>query len=116
MILNEGIVKICRLSNFAAAGDAPDMRLTTIARFWFKERTIGYGRQYAAKGVNEQVDMLLRIHYTQVIMIGMYAVLGNGDQFRITNVTPITDDESGLRATEITLMRLEEFYELQPAA
>jgi len=116
MIYNEGIVYLCQLVNTAAAGDAPAMKLHRVGRYWFAARTIGLNRQYAAKSVNEQVDMLLRIHYAPEARIGMFAQLGNGEQYRITNATPITDDDTGLRATELTLERLEDFYDVQPEA
>ena len=40
----------------------------------------------------------------------MIALLGNGDQFRIANVTHAYDSDSRLRFTELTLERLEDFY------
>ena len=54
--------------------------------------------------------MLIRIHYDQNARIGMIALLGNGDQFRIANVTHAYDSDSRLRFTELTLERLEDFY------
>lgn len=109
---DDGIVYLAQLTNTAAAGLKPEYSLTRISRSWYEERSVGFRRQYAAKGVNEQVDMLIRINYMQAAKIGLYAILGNGEQFRITNVTHGKDDETMLRFTELTLTRMDQLYEV----
>lgn len=109
---DDGIVYLATLTNTAAAGLKPEYSLTKISRSWYEERAIGFRRQYAAKGVNEQVDMLIRIHYNPKARIGLYAILGNGEQFRITNVMHGKDDETMLRFTELTLTRMDQLYEI----
>ena len=109
---DSGIVYLATLTNTAAAGLKPEYFLTKISRSWYEERTVGFRRQYAAKGVNEQVDMLIRTHYNPKARIGRYAILGNGEQFRITNVTHGKDDETMLRFTELTLTRMDQLYEV----
>ena len=109
---DDGIVYLAQLTNTADAGLKPEYSLTMISRSWYEERSVGFRRQYAAKGVNEQVDMLIRINYTQAARIGLYAILGNGDQFRITNVMHGKDDETMLRFTELTLTRMDQLYEI----
>lgn len=111
MQLDSGTLFICELQNVAKNGFKPKYELVKIRKNWFGERTVGYNRQYLAKGVNEQVDMLVRIHYDSNCRIGMYAVLGNGEQFIIDNVQQILD-ENNLRYTDITLRRLEKNYDL----
>lgn len=109
---DDGIVYLAVLKNVADAGTKPSYSLTKISRDWYEERAVGFRRQYAAKGVNEQVDMLIRTHYNPKARIGLYAILGNGDQFRISNVTNGRDDESMLRYTELTLSRMDQLYEI----
>lgn len=109
---DDGIVYLAQLTNTAAAGLKPEYSLTRISRSWYEERSVGFRRQYAAKGVNEQVDMLIRINYMQAARIGLYAILGNGEQFRITNVMHGKDDETMLRFTELTLTRMDQLYEV----
>lgn len=109
---DSGTVTVYRLVDVTERGDMPKRVLSPISRQWYAERTIGYGRYYAAQGVNEQVDMLIRIPYDARIRIGMFAVLGNGEQFRIGNVQPTTDDD-GLRCVDLTLARLETLYDIQ---
>lgn len=110
MTFDDGIVSLYNLTNTAAAGDMPSERLTLHAQAFFGERVVGYGRQYSAKSVNEQIDMLIRIWEDRGLHAGMYAVIGP-DQFRIDNVQHLLDDD-GLRVTDLTLRRLEENYDI----
>ena len=126
---DDGVVFICNLTNIAENGDMPHEVLTIVSKHWFEQRTIGVSRSYQAKGVNERIDMLIRIELNNDIHIGQYAVLGNGDQFRIDMVTPVEDvfertkmmDSKyyrqpkivGLTCTAITMSRLENYYDVQ---
>lgn len=111
MILDSGVIFICVPVNLAEDGLMPVDTLQPIDRQWYAERTVGLSRQYSAKGVSEQVDMLVRIHYNKRVRIGMYGMLaGTREQFRITNVQQV--DEDGLRYTDLTLMRLEHNYDV----
>lgn len=112
MLFDDGVVYICTLTNVAENGRMPKEVLTKIAKFWFAERTIGYNRQYLARGVNQQIDMLIRIHQYRQARVNYYAVLGNGEQYRITNVQHLIDDNDGLRYTDLTLERLDTNYDL----
>lgn len=112
MLLDDGVVYLCNLIDTAPNGKKPVFRLSRVKKYWYGERTVGYTRFYEAKGVNEQVDMLIRILHDRNARIGMYAVLGNEEQYRITQVQQIVDDENGLRFTDLTLSRVEEYYEL----
>lgn len=118
-MMDDGIIKICDLNNLAPDGDMPRNQLTVLDEMYFESRTVGYNRQYAAKGVNEQVDMLVRVWRNNTVHIGMFAVLTNyegqvnesGDQYRIDNVQHLLDDD-GLKVTDLTLSRMDELYEI----
>lgn len=118
-MMDDGIIKICDLTNLAPDGDMPSNQLTVLDSMYFESRTVGYNRQYAAKGVNEQVDMLVRVWRNNTVHIGMFAVLTNyegqvnesGDQYRIDNVQHLLDDD-GLKVTDLTLSRMDELYEI----
>lgn len=118
-MMDDGIIKICDLTNLAPDGDMPRDQLTVLDEMYFESRTVGYNRQYAAKGVNEQVDMLVRVWRNNTVHIGMYAVLTNyeeqvnesGDQYHIDNVQHLLDDD-GLKVTDLTLSRMDELYEI----
>ena len=124
-MMDDGIVTICNLVNTAADGDMPKDVLETAEDlagnelvYQFEERTVGYNRQYAAAGVGERVDMLIRV-WRSPARIGQYAVLTDyegqenpdGDQYRITNVQQLKND-NGLKVTNLTLRRLDELYEV----
>lgn len=125
---NSGVLFICTLDNTAENGDMPREVLTRQNKYWFENRTVGINRQYLAKGVNEKVDLVVRIMKAPQVRIGMYAVLGNGEQFVITHVTTGHDayewhklvDSNYYRKpaiidldyTELTLMRLENNYDV----
>lgn len=112
-MLDRGILTICTKTNTASNGAMPVESLTTLSQHYYEERAIGYGRQYAAKGVNEKVDLLARIWYDNSIRIGMYAYIEDTqEQFRIDNVQHLYDDNN-LRVTDLTLSRLEDNYDVQ---
>lgn len=114
-----GLVTICTLDDMAEPGNMPDEKLNPLSQHYFEERSVGYNRQYAAMGVNERVDMLIRIWREPTVRIGMYALLTdyegqvneNGDQYRIDNVQHLLDDD-GLKITDLTLYRMDELYEV----
>lgn len=131
-MFDSGTIKVCTLTNISLNGRMPKEVLTVMNKYWFEMRTIGINRQYLAKGVNEQVDLVVRVPRDDKIRIGQYAVLGNGDQFRIIHVThghnEVTynridkgDFYKGYKSehiidldhTELTLMRLESNYEVE---
>lgn len=123
-----GVVWVCDLVNEAGNGDMPQLVLHKKNKYWFEERYVGYSRQYAAMGVNQQVDRLLRLKQDRSIQIGQYAVLGNGEQYRIDNVahgqdqferTKMIDQKYyrrpmivDLKYTDITLSRMEQNYDV----
>lgn len=114
-----GMVTLCELSNIAKQGNMPKNCLVKLRSHLFEERTVGYGRQYAALGVNERVDYLIRIWRDAGVHVGMYALLTdyegqvneNGDQYRIDNVQHLTDTD-GLKITDISLYRMDQLYEV----
>ena len=109
---DDGMLTVCNLINMAPPGAMPAQQLQKISEHFFGEKMVGYGRQYAAMGVNEQVDMLVRIWRDASIRIGMYAVLEGNIQYRIDNVQQLLDDD-GLRVTDLTLRRLDSNYDVK---
>lgn len=110
MLFDSGTSIFCRLENKAKVGNMPNGHLVPFTHHDFGERVVGYGRQYAAKGINEQVDMLIRFWQDRSIRIGMYAII-DGEQYRIDNVQHLYDDD-GLKVTDVTLQRLEDLYDV----
>lgn len=125
---DDGVLYICQLVNTAANGNMPHEVLQTINKHWFEMRSPGYRRSYQAMGVNQRIDLLVRIHQDITIQGGMYAVLGNGEQYRIdlvyhgqdSNVRSKMVDSKYYRQptivdlpyTELTLSKLENNYDV----
>lgn len=113
-MMDAGLIQICALTNTAAPGRMPQEKLVVEESWFYEDRVVGYNRLYAARGVNEQIDMLVRIWRSSTPKVGKFAVLSmseNDGQYRITNVQNLLD-EFGLKVTDITLQRLEEKYDV----
>jgi len=116
-MFDAGVCRICEFRNDKPAGLMPAGYLVPVADVYFGERMVGYNRFYAAAGVNEQIDLMIRTWRLPCAKIGMYAVLSqseNDGQYRITNVQHLLDDD-GLKVTDLTLSRVEDFYNVKPA-
>ena len=111
MLHDSGQLTICTLKNTAAKSELPKEQLVPGNVHLYGERTVGYSRQYAAKGVSEQIDMLVEIWQDRRVRIGMYALLEPNDQYRIDNVQHLYD-EDGLQVTYLTLRRLDDLYDV----
>ena len=112
MILDSGILTICKVTAEGENGTMPKEHLQQLHSCFYGERTVGFGRYYAAKGADEQIDLLVRIWEDRTVRAGMYAVLENGEQYRVDLVQHLLD-EDGLRVTDLTLIRREERYDVQ---
>lgn len=114
MLLDSGKLTICTAKDIAPPGAMPKEVLIPGNTHLYGERMIGYSRQYAAMGVNEQVDLLARIWQDRSARIGMVAVI-NDEQYRIGNVQHLTDEE-GLQVTDLTLQRMDDLYDVAEEA
>lgn len=110
MTYDDGVLTVYKTVNTAESGAMPAETLQKVSEHYYGERTVGYGRQYAARAVNEQVDLLVRIWQDRGVRIGMLAVPEDGEQYRITNVQHL-DDDSGLAVTDLSLERLGDNYD-----
>ena len=116
---DDGVLFICDLIDEAQNGHMPKQVLSKTNKYWFKRQSVGYGRYYAALGVNQQIDLMVNIDYAPKVQIGKYAMLGNGDQYRIDNVQHFDGDNSTrisnpdyLRYTLLTLSKMEKYYDV----
>jgi hypothetical protein len=111
-MLFEGTLKICNLQDTAGPGEMPTEKLVVQSYHYYGDRTIGYGRQYAAMGVEQQVDRLVRIWRDESVHVRQYALLDDGQQYRIDMVQHLTD-EDGLKVTDLTLFRLDDNFDVE---
>lgn len=120
-LMDDGSVEFFNLTNVADPGAMPEEKLISAGPAQgFSEVTFGVTRQYLAKGVDEQVDLVIQIWPEAVRpKIGQIALLTdyeyqeneNGDQFRIDDARKMQED--GLDFFQLTLRRLEDNYDLQ---
>ena len=110
-MMDSGTCRIYTVTDAAENGEMPAPTLHEYGDYeWsFEDRMISYSRQYAAMGVDQQIDRIIRIWRTPV-RIGDVVVIGD-EQYRIDNVQPTLDDDS-LQVVDLTLRRLEENYDI----
>jgi hypothetical protein len=110
-MMDSGTCRIYTVTDAAKNGEMPNPTLHEYGDYeWaFEDRMISYSRQYAAMGVDQQIDRIIRIWRTPV-RIGDVVVIGD-EQYRIDNVQPTLDDDS-LQVVDLTLRRLEENYDI----
>ena len=108
----EGILNICTLQNTAAAGRMPVDKLVTVKTAYYRKRTVGYNRMYAAMGANKSIDMLVRCFNTSVPdyarELYVYFPDDSSVQFRVSAIQEIVEDG----AIDLTLERMETLYEV----
>lgn len=103
-----GILTLYNLTTTSAAGDAPVEKLEIVGTAFYAEKTVGYNRIYAARGANEQIDMVVRCYNTEVPYSAKYVKLEDNNQYQITVKQKIVDED----ATDLTLVRVEDYYDV----
>ena len=112
MILDSGMVAIFEVCETATPGYMPNRVIRPLFEpAFYGELNVGYKRQYAAMGVSQQIDRLIRIWQERGITIGMVAQLDSGEQYRIDHVQHLPD-ERGEPVTHLTLRRLDSLYDI----
>ena len=103
-----GILTFYSLENTAVNGLMPVEKLVEQGTAFYEERVIGYNRYYAALGADQQIDALVRCKNTTIPKQAKYAILEDGEQYRIELKQTIqgTDD------IDLTLVKLEDYYEV----
>ena len=113
-MLFENLLTVYNLQDVAEPGGMPCEKLVKVSRHYFGDRTVGYGRQYAALGVQQQVDRLVRIWFDANITTRQYVIIDK-QQYRIDMVQHMTD-EDGIKVTDLTLFRLDENFDVEVGA
>ena len=111
----EGILFICKLENTAEAGFMPVQKLVPMVSAYYRKRTVGYNRLYAAMGANKEISLLVRCFNTEVPDYNeqLYVVfpsesLFDSEQFRVSAIQEIVEDG----AIDLTLSKMEEFFDV----
>ena len=103
-----GILTLYNLTSTTTSGDMPIEKLEALGTAYYAEKTVGYNRIYAARGADEQIDMVVRCYNTDVPYSAKYVVLEDGNQYQISVKQKIVDED----ATDLTLVRLEEYFDV----
>ena len=109
----EGILTICKVANTGEAGFMPKEELVPLVSAYYRKRTVGYNRLYAAMGANQEIQMLVRCYNTEVPSYSeqLYVVFpneANDNQFMVSAIQEIIEEG----AIDLTLSRMEEFYDV----
>lgn len=92
-------------------GGMPKEVLTYEGWTYYGERTVSYTRLYEARGADCRIDKVVRIPDRVPVKVGMYVILEDGEQYRIDALSPVIV-ASNVRATELTLIRVEDRYDI----
>ena len=107
----EGLLTLYTLKDTAEKGMMPHEQLVKLSDEYYGNRTVGITRYYAALGANQRVDRLVRIWRNNQVTTNDYAVLEDNNQYRIDFVQHLLD-EDGLEVTDLTLVRLDDHYDV----
>lgn len=95
-------------------GGMPKEVLTYLGWTYYGERTVSYSRLYEARGADCKVDKVVRIPDRVTVNVGWYVILEDGEQYRIDALSPVIV-ASSVRATELTLIKVEDRYDIATA-
>ena len=113
---DDGILTFYELTNTAEDGAMPVEQLVTVGTAYYARRTVGVTRLYAAFGANRSIDVLARCFNTPTLPEGtkpaQFVILEDEKQYRIDAVQELPD----LDAVDLTLVRLEDFYDVADEA
>lgn len=107
----EGILWICTLKNTASPGSMPVDKLVPEQEAYYRKRTVGYNRMYAALGANKSIDMLVRCFNVSVPDYSreLYVVFPEENvQYRVSAIQEIIEEG----AIDLTLERMERLYDV----
>lgn len=104
-----GIIKLYTLKDVSESGRMPVEKLVLSCCFYYAKVTTGVTRRYAALGANRNYNAVVRCWNAFPIDDEVkYAIDETGTQYRIDYAEPVYDQD----AVELTLVRLEEFYDV----
>lgn len=107
--MNEcGLLTIYQIENVAQKGRMPSEKLVKVVDGYYQELRVGVTRLYAALGANRNIDALLRVFNTDVIVNGMVVIPEDGMQYQVEAI----QKNIGQDSVDITLRRVDELYEI----
>lgn len=108
-MVDSGVLTVYTLENTAENGRMPVEELVSAFTAFYSERSVGVTRMYAAIGVNQRIDMLVRVWNVESVPSGcLYCIPEDGEQYRVTIAQRLPD----LGAYDLTLERLDSHYDI----
>lgn len=111
MTFDDGILKVCEITNTAENGQKPVYKLAEKARYYFGFDVVGFNRYFTALNAKVQIAHVVNIPGWDYISPLAIIVLEDNTQYRLSQVQPMLDDDN-LRITKLSLERITENYEL----
>lgn len=108
-MFDDGIARFYERVDVSANGSMPKYNIQLVCQEYFEERTVGYNRMFAGRGVNIEISKVIRFWYNPKITADMICVI-DSLQYLISYVTRVTDD-NGLDCMEATLTKTENWYD-----
>lgn len=113
-MFDSGLCSFARLETIAIDGGMPTETLVEYAQAFYGNRTVSASRMYEAFGADRQIDRLVRVPFDTTVSPNDYAVFEDGTQYRVDAVSDVYVKRD-LRAVELTLIKLEENYNVELA-
>lgn len=107
---NDGIAKICEVTNIAAPGEMPKDGLKEKIKLRYAERTVGMSRFWSAMQAHARIDLLIRTPQIRSVNVHDVVVLMDGEQYEIKQIQYPKDIEPP--SMDLSLTRLETKYEI----
>lgn len=107
---NDGVVKICTVTDTASPGHLPVEKLEERALLHYEERKVGIKRYYTALQNNVQVERVLRVPRAVPISNQDVAVTEDGTAYAIEMVQTVEDIYPP--CLDLTLKRVTQKYEV----
>lgn len=103
-----GIMRLYALENVATPGFMPVEKLVYKSEYYCSKVTTGITRRYAALGANRDYSAVVKLWNCTLTDDVKYAMDEDGVQYQIDFAQPIHEED----AVELTLVRLEDFYDV----
>lgn len=111
-MFDSGLLILARLETVAVDGGMPTETLVQTGSAFYGNRTITASRLYEAQGADRSIDRLIRVPFDTVI--DDYVIFEDGEQYRVDIVSDVFVKRD-LRAKEVTLVKLEDNYNVELA-
>lgn len=112
-MFDTGLMKIYQRTQTVNDGQMPVESLQLKDAAYFGDRNISAARTYEAAGVDRRIDRLVRVPFDTWVQVDWIVVIGR-QQYRVDVASDVIIGYN-TRAKELTLVKLEDYYDI-PAA